>query len=107
VLAAWLGENRPAIDSLLGQFRGTAVEAEHEIVTASRSGNLATVVSAAHKLNGAAQTVGATGVAAAAAALEQASKAGDSARCRDLLGPLAVQLRHALSEIERSSSEST
>jgi PAS domain S-box-containing protein len=101
VLAAWLGDDNMAINSLLSKFRDTAVAAEREIGAASRAGDLPTLAAAAHKLKGAAQTVGAGGVGTAAATLEQAGKAGDRTRCREGLGPLAAELRRALADIDR------
>jgi CheY-like chemotaxis protein/HPt (histidine-containing phosphotransfer) domain-containing protein len=93
VLGTWLGSDLEAISALLRKFARTAAETESEIRSAVCIGDLAAAAAAAHKLNGAARTVGANGVAKAAAGIERAGKAGDKAGCSDALGPLAAELR--------------
>jgi CheY-like chemotaxis protein len=101
VLGAWLGEDSAAIAALLATFSASAAQAEAEIRVAAAKGNLAALVAAAHRLNGAARAVGATEVANVAAILERAGKAGDKAACNDALGPLATEFRRAMAAIGR------
>jgi signal transduction histidine kinase/GAF domain-containing protein/FixJ family two-component response regulator/HPt (histidine-containing phosphotransfer) domain-containing protein len=100
VLAAWLGDDVASIDALLLKFRDSAAEAERLIDAAYRSGDLAELAAAAHRLKGAAQAIGAHGVGQIAAELERAGRAGDRAGCRHSLGPLTGELRRVRNEIE-------
>jgi PAS domain S-box-containing protein len=106
VLASWLGDDREAIDSLLGKFRDTATDAERKIGAAFGVGDLVSVLSVVHKLKGAAQAIGANGVAAAAGTLEQACKAGEPGHRRESLNALSMELRRAVAEIDAAIAAS-
>jgi hypothetical protein len=49
VLAAWLGDDEVAINSLFSRLRETAIEGERDIEAAARGGNLAKLAAEDHR----------------------------------------------------------
>jgi len=92
-LDVWAGGDATVVRDLLATFEGELGESERDIDSSLRAGDLGRTARAAHRLKGAAQSIGARSVGRVALALEQAGKAADRQRCQDARGELAVELR--------------
>ena len=92
-LDMWAGGDPVVVRDLLATFEGELGDTERDIDTSLRAGDLARTAQAAHRLKGAAQSIGARAVGRVALELEQAGKAADRQRCQDARGDLAVELR--------------
>ncbi|MEI7712378.1 MAG: ATP-binding protein [Rhodospirillales bacterium] len=82
-LRDWVGDDPAAIDALLHRFIDSAQTSADEIENALEQGDLAAAGAAAHKLKGAALTVGATDLTALSDRIEAAARAGCLAPCLD------------------------
>jgi len=98
-LAPWFGDDASALASLLRTFAQTLAESETEIGKALQTGSLSVVAASAHRLLGAARTVGATGTARAAAALEQSAKTDDGPGSARAFEWLTKELRRVLTAV--------
>jgi len=96
-LTAWLGDDGDAIAALLGRFVASARDAEHRLAMAVETAP-ETVMAVAHRLAGAALAVGARPLAAVAAELERAGRAGDLAQGRALLPGLRREIDRVAAE---------
>ncbi len=92
--------NKPDLyRSLLDQFAREFGDAANRLEAAFAAADADKARFLAHSLRGVAGNLGATEVAQAAADMEQALKAGDTARARSGLAGLATALRHVLDSI--------
>jgi HPt (histidine-containing phosphotransfer) domain-containing protein len=94
-LRDWFGEDVGAIGAILDEFIATAQVAVEQIAAASAVSGFAAITAAAHRVRGAALTVGARPICNLAARLEKAARAGDAATCREAHKLLVVELRRA------------
>jgi CheY-like chemotaxis protein len=97
-LAAWLGDDPPAIHAILDRFLATAREAAAGLAEATAA-RIADVPGAAHRLKGAALAVGARGIATAAGELERAGIAGDATACASGVAVLGAEIRRLAAEL--------
>jgi signal transduction histidine kinase/DNA-binding response OmpR family regulator len=98
-LHALFGDDRVTVDRLLVTFRESAQANVAEIDAAISRGDLETATNGAHRIKGAARSIGANALADAAQALEQAGKAADADRAQTAAGKLAAEFRRVELEL--------
>ena len=98
-LRDWVGDDPVAIDALLHLFIDSAQTSADEIETALEHGDLAATGAAAHKLKGAALTVGAMDLTALSDRIETEARAGRASQCLDATIALRIAMRAARAAI--------
>lgn len=101
VLREWLGEDDAAIDELLGVFATSIATEFGRLSDQLLAGDLPAFARTAHRLRGAALSMGARELAAVAATLDHAARAGDAGNVRAGFPALRLQVDRAIAEVPR------
>jgi HPt (histidine-containing phosphotransfer) domain-containing protein len=107
VLGEWLAGDDAAIDEMLMVFRDSLIAEHGRMRDAVARGGLDDFASAAHRLRGAAQSMGARGVAEVAGILGAAAQARNKTACRDGLSVLETHICLVAAEIPSGGNRSS
>jgi HPt (histidine-containing phosphotransfer) domain-containing protein len=99
VLGEWLADDDAAIDALLVVFRDSIRAEQAKLRDTLATGDLTEYASAAHRLRGAALSMGARALAETAAVLYAAARASDAAACDRAMATLADQVNLMVAEV--------
>jgi HPt (histidine-containing phosphotransfer) domain-containing protein len=99
VLGEWLAGDDAAIDELLIVFRDSIRAEQVRMSETLIAGDLDEYASAAHRLRGAALSMGARALADAVGTLYATARTGNDAACRDGQAMLETHVRRMLAEV--------
>jgi CheY-like chemotaxis protein/HPt (histidine-containing phosphotransfer) domain-containing protein len=91
-LKEWVGDDPSAIAAVVKRFVESARASVEDLWAAERTGDLAALAAVAHRLKGAALTLGATSLGNIAARIEAAAKAGERAACAEALNDIGPEM---------------
>jgi len=105
VLGEWLAGDEAAIDELLAVFRDSVYAEQERMRDALAHGGLDEYADAAHRLRGAALSMGARALAKIAGTLNAAAHALDGTACIDGLSVLETHIRLVAAEISLAAAK--
>ena len=105
VLGEWLAGDEAAIDELLAVFRDSVFAEQERMREALAHGGLDEYADAAHRLRGAALSMGARALANVAGTLNAAAHAMDGTACTDGLSVLETHICLVAAEIPLAEAE--